>query len=136
MSSPTLTDRQIAKKYGRRTPGAVSLFEPYEWGYGCPRGHRGELITWSEFNEHIWCHRCQLDYPSADCPMQRPGWMDPKEFQEFVSRLPFTPKVLSGVDRYLELLDNAELINRCMVLVAWMERETADCPARIEALRK
>jgi len=108
MASPTLTDEQLAEKYGRRVAGAVSLFEPFEWGYRCPIGHRGESITWSEFKEHIWCYRCELDYPSETCPMQRPSWMQPKQFKEFIARLPFKPKVLPGVDHYLELLDKAE----------------------------
>ena len=107
MASPTMTDEELAEKYGRRRTGAVSLFEPYEWGYRCPARHRGENITWSEFNEHIWCKKCELDYPSADCPMQRPSWMDPDEFKSFVTRLPFKPTVLPGVDHYLELLDKA-----------------------------
>jgi len=107
MASPTLTDQELAEKYDRRGTGAVSLFEPYEWGFQCPKGHRGEAITWSEFNEHIWCKKCELDYPSADCPMQRPRWMNPDEFKAFVARLPFKPKILPGVDRHPELLDKA-----------------------------
>ncbi|GAH45748.1 unnamed protein product [marine sediment metagenome] len=108
MAEPTLTDEQLAEKYGRRPVGAVSLFAPFEWGYRCPAGHRGENITWSEFKEHIWCKKCELDYPVADCPMQRPSWMDPTEFKAFVARLPFKPKILPGVDHSLELLDKAE----------------------------
>jgi len=102
MASPTLTDEQLAKKYGRRTPGGQTLFKPFELGYRCPKGHRGESITWSEFNNHIWCHKCQLDYTSETCPMQRPSWMDPDEFGAFVSRLSFKPKILPGVDRSIE----------------------------------
>jgi len=108
LASPTLTDKQIVEQYGRRETGAQPLFEPFEWGYQCPKGHRGTAITWSEFKEHIWCKRCEMDYPSADCPMQRPSWMDPTEFKAFVARLPFKPKILPGVDSYLELLDKAE----------------------------
>ena len=102
MPSPKMTDEQLAEHYGRRTPGGQPLFEPFQWGYRCPQGHRGELITWSKFNDHIWCHKCQLDYPSETCPMQRPSWMDPDEFRAFVSRLPFKPKILPGVDRSIE----------------------------------
>jgi len=108
MASLTLTDQELAEKYGRRRTSAVSLFEPCEWGYRCPARHRAEFITWSEFNEHIWCKKCGLDYPSSDCPMQRPSWMDPDEFKQFVERLPFKPQILPGVDHYLELLDKAE----------------------------
>ncbi|KKN86951.1 hypothetical protein LCGC14_0262200 [marine sediment metagenome] len=105
MASPTLTDKQLTERYGKRAPGAVSLFAPYEWGYRCPKGHRGENITWSEFKQHIWCYKCQLDYPSMDCTMQRPSWMEPDEFKSFVAKLPFKPRILPGVDHYIELLD-------------------------------
>lgn len=129
MLSPTLTDRQLAKRYGRRTTGAVSLFEPFEWGYRCPAGHRGGLITWSEFNEHIWCQRCQLDYHSSTCPMQRQSWMDPKGFREFVSRLPFKPKILPGIDYYLEILDAELFIYR-------LEQATQACQEKAGELRE
>lgn len=104
MASPTLTDEQLNSQYGRRAEGQP-LFEPYELGYRCPQDHKGALITWSEFNEHIWCYQCQLDYPSKDCPMQRPGWMKPEEFKAEIANLPFKPKVLPGVDHYIEMLD-------------------------------
>lgn len=106
MGSPTLTDDQLAEKFGRR-PDGQPLFEPCEWGYRCPEGHRGLLITWSEFKGHIWCHRCQLDYPSESCPMQRPSWMKPEDFKAFIAKLPFKPKVLPGVDHYIEVMDKA-----------------------------
>ena len=99
MSSPTMTDEQIAEKYGRREvkAGLIILNEPSEEGYLCPQGHKMGEITWSEFNEHIWCYVCQLDYPSKDCPMQRPCWETPKQFRSFISRLPFKPRIVSGV---------------------------------------
>jgi len=99
MSSPNMTDEQIAKKYGRREVEVcmVILNEPSEEGYQCPKGHKMGAITWSEFNEHIWCYVCQLDYPSKDCPMKRPCWETPKRFKDFVSRLPFNPRIISGV---------------------------------------
>lgn len=104
MASPTLTDEQLSEQYGKR-PNGVALFEPYELGYRCPRGHRGATITWSEFEEHIWCFMCNLDYPSKDCPMQRPSWMKPDDFKKQIAKLPFKPKVLPGVDHYIEMLD-------------------------------
>lgn len=104
MSSPTLTAEKLAEKHGRRS-GGQPLFEPFELGYRCPQGHKGECITWSEFNEHIWCFKCQLDYPSKDCPMQRPGWMKPEDFKRDISKFPFKAKVLPGVDHSVEMLD-------------------------------
>lgn len=101
MASPTMTDEELAQRFGRRGPGST-VFDACEWGYQCPKGHRGMSITWSEFKVHIWCHRCRLDYPSKDCPMQRPSWMSPSRFRQFISQLPFRPKVLRGVDRSLE----------------------------------
>jgi len=107
MSSPKLTDEEIAEKYGRRA-GGQPLFEPFELGYRCPQGHKGDSITWSEFNEHIWCFKCQLDYLSMDCPMQRPGWMKPDDFKRDIAKLPFKPKVLPGVDHTVEMLDKCK----------------------------
>lgn len=34
--------------------------------------------------------------------------MKPEQFKHMVANLPFEPKVLPGVDHYLELLDKAE----------------------------
>lgn len=107
MASPTLTDEDLTRLYGGRNTEGISLFEPYEFGYRCPKGHRGTNITWSEFKGHIWCYRCEVDYPSSGCPMQRPSWMTPQQFKEFVAKLPFKPKILSGVDHCLELLEKA-----------------------------
>jgi hypothetical protein len=101
MASPTLTDQQLARQFGRRGPGQP-LFEPQEFGYRCPKGHGGDHITWSEFKEHIWCYQCKLDYPSKDCPIQRPSCMSRKDFNAFVRRLPFKPQIIPGVDRSLE----------------------------------
>ena len=108
MPSPAMSDEQLAKKYGRRTPDEYPLFEPYHWGYRCPRKHKGESIAWSSFNDHIWCQKCKFDYPSADCPMQRPSWMDHDEFGAYIARLPYRPKILPGVDRSIEPLDKAK----------------------------
>lgn len=69
MAAPSMTDQEIADKYGRRVipHGTVILNEPSEEGYQCPKGHNMSEITWSEFNEYIWCYVCQLDYPSKVC---------------------------------------------------------------------
>lgn len=94
MASPRLSDRELEEQFGKRPPAAISLFEPYEHGYRCPKGHKGSDIAWSEFREHIWCYRCELDYPTKDCPIQRPNWMTPAQFKEFIDKLPFRAKVL------------------------------------------
>lgn len=104
MASLILTDEQLVEQFGRRFPlgakGIVILDEPSELGYQCPKGHKMGQLTWSEFNEHLWCYVCKIDYPSADCPMQRPCWETPRQFREFVSRLPFKPKIIKGVMHY------------------------------------
>ena len=99
MASPTMTDEQIANKYGRRKtrPGLIILNEPSEEGYQCPKEHKMNEITWSEFNEHIWCYVCKIDYPSKDCLMQRLCGETPKQFKTFISGLPFKPQIIKGV---------------------------------------
>ena len=34
--------------------------------------------------------------------------MKPEEFKHMVAKLPFKPRILPGVDHYIELLDKAE----------------------------
>ena len=107
MSSPILTDEQLVEKYGRRKPqGAIPVFEPQEFGYCCPKGHTGDYLTWSEFNDHIWCYKCQKDYHYAhDCTIQRMSWMTPKQFREFWATLPEKPKILKGVNKWMERVE-------------------------------
>jgi len=92
MSSPTLTDKQLKETYGLRFPegtqGIVMFDKPFELGFSCPKGHRGVDITWSEFNEHIWCYKCNLDYPSFFCPIKRPCWMNKKMWDDMYGSHP------------------------------------------------
>lgn len=87
MSNAKYTDAQLKKKYGYRFPnnnahGCVIFDEPCELGYSCPKGHNYDNITWSEFNEHIWCYTCEMDYLSFDCPIKRPCWMSRKTWDD------------------------------------------------------
>ena len=104
MASSTLTDKQLEEQYGRRFPteakGIVILDEPTELGYRCPRSHKWNDITWSEFKKHIWCYKCQLDYPSALCPMKRPCSFSRESFEVFVNKLPFRAIIVKGVEHY------------------------------------
>jgi len=104
MASPTMTDGELAKEYGYSQSGQT-LFGPQEFGYRCPKGHGGNYLTWSEFNEHIWCHKCWLDYRYCDCTLKRPSWMKRKYFNKFVADLPIKPRILKGVDRWMEEVD-------------------------------
>jgi len=100
MSSLTLTDEQLAQKYGRRNlpPGAIIVDEPSELGYRCPKGHTGGDLVFSEFNDHLWCLICQKDYHYADdCHLIRPCWQTKEQFNEFVSGLPMKPKIIKGL---------------------------------------
>ncbi len=62
------TDKQLTEKFGKRPTQGISIDEPQELGYRCPKGH--SRITWSEFEEHIWCAICAKDFHYAnDCVM-------------------------------------------------------------------
>ncbi len=103
MGSPTLADEQLAEKYGRRDlpKGAVPFDQPQELGYVCPKGHKGDYLTWSEFNEHIWCYKCENDYHYAeDCKLKRICWMDDKQWSDFLGSLPAKPKVIRGIQHF------------------------------------
>lgn len=101
MSSLTLTDKQLEKKYGRRQTGAQLLDEPQELGYICPKGHGGDYLTWSEFKDFIWCRKCQTDYHyAADCQLKRMCWMTDEQWEGFVGRLPTKPTILEGIQHF------------------------------------
>jgi len=103
MASPTMTDEQIAEKYGRRNlpQGAVAFDQPQELGYVCPSGHTGDYLTWSEFNEHIWCYKCKKDYHYAiDCRLRHMCWMSDEQWNDFLNSLPMKPTVLEGIQHF------------------------------------
>jgi len=82
----TKTEFHLARTFGARQ-GDMAVFEADELGYRCPLGH--ERVTWSEFNEHIWCYTCGLDILTHKCPIKKPEFMTNIQFQEFIARLPF-----------------------------------------------
>ncbi len=102
MASPTMTDEQIAQKFGRRDfpEGSVAFDEPSELGYQCPKGHKMDELTWSEFKYHLWCYVCKIDYPSEDCPKQRVCWMSNEQWEDINKMLPFKPKIIEGIMHY------------------------------------
>ena len=100
MSSPTLTDEQLEKEYGRRPEGQAVDY-PQELGYICPKGHGGDYLTWSEFKEHIWCWECGKDYHyAADCQLKRICWMSDAMWKDFLEKLPMKPKILEGIQHF------------------------------------
>lgn len=98
MASIEFTNDELEQKFGRRPAGVELLFEAWEFGYRCPQLHHGECIRFSKFNDYVWCEQCGVDWPSADCPIQRPSWMEDGRFDEFLDALPFTPSLLAGID--------------------------------------
>jgi len=61
------TDIELERLFGRRSGGGTALFEPVELGWLCPIDETHE-IAWSEFNSHIWCFNCSMDYFTLLCP--------------------------------------------------------------------
>lgn len=102
MSSPRLTDSQLKEQFGMR-PKGQPLDYPQELGYICPKGHGGDYLTWSEFNEHIWCYKCNMDYHFAlDCQLKRMCWMSDDIWNNFVNNLPQRPRVLDGIQHFYD----------------------------------
>lgn len=86
MSNDRFTDAELGEKYGFRGHG-TAIFEPQEHGYRCPKGHAH--LTWSEFQEHIWCYECEKDYHYAeDCIMIE---------NEYMPELPMKPRIIRGI---------------------------------------
>jgi hypothetical protein len=85
------TEFYLARVYGARQ-GDMAVFEASELGYQCPAGHKE--ISWSEFNEHIWCMVCELDILTRKCPIRKPDFMTEQQFLDFLVRLPFTPIII------------------------------------------
>ena len=101
MSSPRLNDKELETEFGRRNlpKGSITLDQPFELGYRCPKGHKN--ITWSEFNDHIWCYQCEKDYHYAlDCKLKRICWMSDKQWEDFLGRLPMKPKIVKGIQHF------------------------------------
>lgn len=61
------SDVELEKLFGKRKTGGTPLFEPQELGWNCPINKK-HLLTFSEFNEHLWCYNCEKDYFSLLCP--------------------------------------------------------------------
>jgi hypothetical protein len=79
--------------YGKRPTDGMGLFEPQELGYRCPEGHAH--ITWSEFNEHIWCYECEKDFHYAKQCVLVEDECNPKN-------LPEQPRIIKGVKNWTE----------------------------------
>ena len=60
------SDKQLTDLFGNRGKG-TALFEPVELGWLCPEDEN-HLTTWAEWNQHIWCLDCEIDYFTLLCP--------------------------------------------------------------------
>ena len=111
MSSPRMKDKQLKKKFGMRAVGQ-SFDQPCELGYQCPKGHIGEDLSWSEFNEHIWCPRCKKDYHYAkDCKLKRMCWMKEHQWLDFLSGLPMKPSIIKGIQHFGDCKPDCGAVN-------------------------
>ncbi len=92
MSNDRYSDEQLRDGFGMRGGGA-GLFAPQELGYRCPVGHAN--LTWSEFNEHIWCYKCEKDYHYAEDCFLIEDECNP-------TSMPEQPRILKGMDNWDE----------------------------------
>lgn len=83
------SDKELKKKYGLRLEG-TPLFFPQELGYRCPEGHSD--LAFSEFQEHIWCYKCQKDFHYVDCILIK-DIDNPKD-------LPKQPRIITGISNW------------------------------------
>jgi hypothetical protein len=98
MANDKYTDAELKERYGLRNEGKhfTAIDQPSELGYSCLKGKHGEHeITWSEFNQHIWCYKCNIDYLSFDCPIKRPCWMK-KELWKIYGNYPNEYNIKKG----------------------------------------
>src|SRR4030043_400158 len=63
------SDNDLGKIFGSRSTSASAVFDAMELGWVCPIDAIHE-ITWSEFQQHIWCYECRKDYFTLLCPKQ------------------------------------------------------------------
>jgi hypothetical protein len=63
------SDNKLTKLFKKR-PHSSPLFAPMELGWVCP-SNESHLIVWSEFNQHVWCYQCGMDYFTLLCPKKR-----------------------------------------------------------------
>ena len=82
-------DIQLKRKYGMRPDGTPIDF-PQEIGYRCPSGHSS--LQWSEFNKHIWCDKCKMDFFYADCFLIKDS-CNP-------TNLPIQPRTISEIQNW------------------------------------
>lgn len=97
MASPRYSDQELERRYSRRPAVGIPLFEPYEFGYHCPCGHTH--LTWSEFQDHLWCYTCEKDYHYAeDCYLVRPERMPDTAWEQFLKSLRKRPPIRSAAE--------------------------------------
>jgi len=90
------SDKELELLFGKRETeikDAIILFDAAELGWLCPVDPAHD-ITWSEFNEHIWCYDCQKDYFSLLCPKG----MNPHTTQTIVKKE--TQKIQAEVKKW------------------------------------
>lgn len=80
----------------RRRPEGVPIDQLGELGYLCPRLHGGPALDWSEWQEHLWCYECGIDWESSKCPKMRPAGISDDIWERMNKGLPFKPVVLPG----------------------------------------
>ena len=67
MSNDFYTDAELEELFGKReVVKGIVLFDPIELGWVCPND-KHHMTTWSEFEGHIWCYACEMDWFTLLC---------------------------------------------------------------------
>lgn len=127
---------EIERACGSRTKGANMLYFPFELGYSCPIcsppvSHMNISIesislrlTWSEYKNHMYCKKCNIDIPSflcADVKTKADVLYYEKFYLEMINEIkqPFLKIIESKSKAYQNLRNRLKRIKEGKPIIRW-----------------